>query len=452
MNDTPTDHTKSPLRGRFLAGVFFVMVVALVSIHWSNVLTRPVPNLRIDLQPTYLAGRLWSEGQYGAVYHPTVFINEQTADPAWVALSRKIDPRWKVQETSFVYSPWYLMLVAPLARVTTVETFTEFWFVLNVLSAVLIGWEAMAWAGLQAAWQRAIGGLLAGLMAPMIYGVWLGQNVAPCLALVMLGVRLAHGGKSLQVTAGLLFTLAALFKPWAVLLIPLLGLTKRWIPFVSAVSASLLLMVAAHLPLLPQATRDDYQGMNQTLVNLTNVAFNNVSVRAFLDRLGDPMWGEGIRTWTSRSVEPETRLAAFMVAAFVAASAAWLFWRNRNDLRRVIAAGLPLVLVPLGICWAHYLILLIPAMWVMMFGAGKIIPRVISWGIFGLMMTMPFYDVPVKNRLLEGAPDAEVIALHPNLWALWYLLPLILGIALAFMLLLVSRDAESPCSERSSSP
>ncbi|MCW1926473.1 DUF2029 domain-containing protein [Luteolibacter arcticus] len=452
MNDTPTDKATPRPRGRVLAAVFFVMAAALVTAYWLLALAKPASSLRIDLQPTYLAGRLWSEGHYEAIYHPSVFVNEKTADPAWVEMARKTEQRSKLREGSFVYSPWYLMLVAPLTKVMSVERFTEFWFALNILSAVWIGWEAMAWAGRPAAWLRAIGAVLAGLTLPMIYGASLGQNVGPCLALVMLGVRFAHGGKGMQVSSGLLFTLAALFKPWAILLTPLLGLSRRWTPFVTAVSASLLLMAGSHSPLLPQATRDDYKGMNESLVNMTNVAFNNVSVRSFLERMADPKWGGGIRTWTSRTVDPQIRWEALLIAAAVAALAAWPLWKNRGDLRRVVAGGLPLVLVPLGICWTHYLVLLIPAMWMLMFGSKSIIPRVVGWGIFGVFITMPFYDPPVAFHLFERAPMADTIALQPQLWAWWYLLPLVLGIGLAFTLLLAGRGSKRPCNERSSSP
>jgi hypothetical protein len=450
MNDTPTGNARSRLRDRILACVLFVVAAVLVAVVWGQVLW--VSSLRVDLQPTYLAGRLWSEGHYDAIYHPSVFLTEQTADPAWLELAHKIAPLAKLQETSFVYSPWYLMLVAPLTRVMSIEQFVAFWFWLNVVSAVWIGWEAMGWAGRTASWQRAAGGLLAGVMSPMIYGAWLGQNVGPCLALVMLGVRFAHGGKALQVPSGLLFTLAALFKPWAILLVPLLGLTRRWIPFVAAATASLVLMAGAHSPLVPQATRDDYKGLNDALVNMTNVAFNNHSVRSLLERLTDARWGEGIRTWTSRMVEPQIRLEALGIAAAIAALAAWPFWKNRNDLRRVVAAGLPLVLIPLGICWTHYLILLVPAMWMLMFGSTKLVPRIIAWLGCVLFLTMPYSDAPVISRVFERAPKADVIAIHPHLWALWYLLPLVLGIALSFMLLAAGRGVKPPCSERSSSP
>ena len=430
--------------------MLFVLALGLVAVSWNQILW--ASSLRVDLQPTYLAGHLWSEGHYDAIYHPSVFLTEETADPAWVAEVHKIDALSKVQVTSYVYSPWYLMLVAPLTRMMSIDQFTNFWFALNALSAVWIGWEAMAWAGRQAAWQRAAGALLAGLTLPVIYGVSLGQNVAPCLALVMMGVRFAHGGKALQVSSGLLFTLAALFKPWAILLIPLLGLTGRWIPFVSGVTASLLLMAAAHSPLLPQATRDDYKGMNDALVNMTNVAFNNHSVRSFIERITDAQWGEGIRSWTSRTVDPRIRLEALLVAAVVAALAAWPFWKNRDELRKVVAAGLPLVLIPLGICWTHYLVLLIPAMWMMMFGSNKLAPRIIAWLGFALFLTLPFYDVPVLKHVFKGAPTPDGIALQPKLWACWYLLPLGLGVALAFMLLAAGRGVRPPCNERSSSP
>ena len=434
-------------RARLVGAGVFISAVLLVLGIWSVSITQPFNRCRIDLQPTFLAGRLWAAGESGSIYQPGVFVMKDHADPAWVAASLR-HVGGPPCETTFVYSPWYIVLTAPLTNTLSLDEFVTLWLVLNAVCTAWIGWESVAWAGGEERWKRFVGAVLAGSLITAMYGAFLGQNVAICLALVMAGVRLATGGMRGQVRGGVAFLLAALCKPWAILLIPVLGLSRRWVALAVAGIGTLMLMLGAQSPIFPAEMREDYVAMNCNLVKMTNVAINNVALRAFLHRLADPGWSKRIISWSPETAEPGLRLAEMVMIGLVALCAAWPVWRKRRDLRRIMAAALPLVLVPLGICWTHYLLLLVPGLWMLIFRRNRIIPGVLAWGIVALLALLPFHLVPLNFQLAVVSPRTEEAAEHPLVWACWYGLPLLMALGTA-ILVLRSGDAGRPDHEDS---
>jgi Glycosyltransferase family 87 len=434
-------------RARLVGAGVFISAVLLVLGIWSVSITQPFNRCRIDLQPTFLAGRLWAAGESGSIYQPGVFVMKDHADPAWVAASLR-HVGGPPCETTFVYSPWYIVLTAPLTNTLSLDEFVTLWLVLNAVCTAWIGWESVAWAGGEERWKRFVGAVLAGSLITAMYGAFLGQNVAICLALVMAGVRLATGGMRGQVGGGVAFLLAALCKPWAILLIPVLGLSRRWVALAVAGIGTLMLMLGAQSPIFPAEMREDYVAMNCNLVSTTNVAFNNVAARAFLHRVTEPGWGVRIASWSPQTAEPGLRPVELGIVAGVALLAAWPVWRKRGDLRLITAAALPLVLVPLGICWTHYLLLLVPGLWMLIFRRNGIIPGVLAAGILMLLALLPFHPVPLRFQPAIISPRPAEVAEHPLVWSCWYLLPLLMGLGIS-ILLLGRPDAAPPDSGRS---
>ena len=398
-----------------------------------------------------IAETLRAGGPAEAVYQPTVFVTADTADPAWLEASREATGREGIRETSFVGNPWYLVMLSPVVAVVGATTFATLWFGLNALSVAWIGWESAAWAGVSNPWKRMLGGIAAGLLPVAAYGAVLGQNVAPTLGLVMLGVRLAAGGRGAQAAGGLLFALAVLFKPWALLMIAIPGLSRRWIALAVAVALTALWFLTVRPPFFDEALCEDYRAMGRTLVDSTNTAFNNVSIRALLHRLADPDWGSASKLWLPQTADPALARGAQLIAAGIALAFAWPFLKRHRELRLVATAALPLVLLPLGITWTHYLLVFIPALWRWVIQADDLIGRVTGWALILFMLLFPIHSMPLGGPKLFTTPSFAEIEGAPVGWALWFSVPLVLALVLSARTLMV-RAPGRPDSARSTKP
>jgi hypothetical protein len=413
----------------------YLLALLIQLVVWSSSLSWEISSSNIDLGPTYLAGRLWQERHDDSIYQPSVFVTEASAAPVWLARWLEVSDNIPLRETSFVGHPCYLAAISPITSVTTLKQFTTLAFIVNAICITSIGWQSVAWAGIQSQSKRFLGALLAGILPFSIYGAALGQTIAIILALLMLATSMSLGNKTGQFIGGLLIAAAITIKPWALLFLPLPALSGRWVTFATAALTTLLMFIAAHSPLFSPELRSDHAAMNATLLESHNLAFNNVSLRAFFERVADPEWGSSIASWTPRKPPTQAVVFAIITALVVALAAALPAWRRRSDPRLLLSIALPLSLIPLGIVWTHYLILLIPGLWRIAFTAKTIISQALSWGAVAFLAFFPIHRTPIKTHFLIDTPSPSQITESPHAWALWFLLPLLMALACACALL-----------------
>lgn len=316
---------------------------------------RPQPH--VDLYPSYVAARLADEGAWDRIYHPSAWLHDG-ADPAWDASARAygVDPE---QGTSFVYHPWYLSALRPIAVRLDYPSFRRLSLWINGASLVLVGLGMavlLRWRGFAG---QLLATLVVGLASPTLSGIDLGQNVLPALAF-SLGAALAWRDGAPLWLGGTAAALAWACKPWCALLAPLCFLLRGARAGLLTSAALAALMIVLPELAMPRVLMRDYAALNHALTRTSVPGWNNVSVLSILERASDPGWSLHLLEWIPRQPSATLRYAALGASALLFALALWIRRRQHADRTWTAAAWLALMLTPLGICWTHYFIFALP--------------------------------------------------------------------------------------------
>jgi hypothetical protein len=398
---------------------------------WVLVFTQPLDRMWPDLYPTWVAGRLFAAGRYDAIYHPSLWIFG-SEHPAWAALMEENGiPRQ--DGTSFTYSPIYLLLVAPFATALSIRQASWAMFLVNALSVGIIGLGCARLAGIRSLWIRLAIPVVASFSFPVLGAVWLGQNTLPCLALALLGERgLSAPSRGRQVAGLVCWWLAAAVKPWFVLAFLLLLAMRRWRQALVFLGGWAAIFVGLPFLLIPGPMREGYARVSENLLRVTVVPWNDVAIRAHLLRMSWPEWPALAMDWTpvvvpgwSFAVE-----AAFLaIVAFVLL--AWL--RRRPAPELVFAVGLFAMLLPLGICWTHYLAFGLPMLVVAAFRAE--LPKGVriagALGCIYVLLGFPHRLPTLLHGWREVGAYAAQAAAAPLLTAWQVELPMLVFLAVA---------------------
>ena len=406
------------LAGAMVAGIW---AWSFGDLSWRN----------LDLYPTYIASQLYWDGQYEAIYHAQLWIPGEMGHPAWQQWMENLGiPR--ANGTTFVYSPTWLVLIAPLGGLLSLRAFTLFFFLANALGTAWIGYASFALAGEPRRVMRMLGAGIAGCSLPALAAASLGQNTALVLSATLLGYGcFLSKERGMSWLGGACWVLAATMKPWCVLLLLLLPLLRGWRVAIGALAGygvTNLLLPALFLPGLHQG----YRGVAARLVEITVPAYNNVSLRAHLLRLRWPDWMDAVQVWQPLRMKPSALAVELsLVAAFVAALA-WGVWRLRPGRTRIFVIGCAAVLLPIGVTWTHYLLFAFPLYSYLAFQPSTrwlgrlLLASLVFW------VPHPLGVWPWQSVSLPGA------AASSTLWAWRYFSPvvlLLLGVVAAFLLL-----------------
>lgn len=399
----------------------------LVCLGWYLLLQVNPKFLHIDLYPTYVAGSLWFQGQLDAIYHAEIWITDVTAHPAWTRELQSLNTR--NVGTSFVYHPVYLWLMLPLVSALSLHEFALLFFVLNAISAIVVGSEAMRLAGVRALSIRGVGGLLTAFTFPAIYGAALGQNVMPAAALILMGFRALESGHRLGGVGLLLAAIA--FKPWCVLVLPALLLLGWWrASAVGAVAYGLIYVLVPYV--IAPTLFEGYRTVVARIVDTSLVSYNNVSLRGFLHRLSWADWGTHVRVWMPQEMPAETRLVeAALLGGIALAFLGVALWK-RPDRRTLFVASFALLLLPLGVSWTHYFVMVVPiTVCIVVDTTRRRETRLLALAQLGLLF---YHYIPLPYHSASWSPDRVVAG--PMLWAVYYFAPTAFCLAVVFAALL----------------
>jgi hypothetical protein len=126
----------------------------------------------------------------------------------------------------------------------------------------------------------------------------------------------------------------------------------------SAALAALMLVLPELV--LPDVLMRDYRAMNLALTNVSISGWSNLSLLSIIERANNPQWALQLQDWIPRAPLPAHRFAALAMAALVFGLGAVAWWRKRPTPEWTSAAWLAFMLIPLGICWNHYLVFAFP--------------------------------------------------------------------------------------------
>ncbi len=406
MKDSPGHDEPAPGRPRWIVTAFCAL--CLLAIWYGFFLS----NARYyDLVPTYFAAELWLDGQAQAVYQPEIWPALDQGDPAWRSTITKHGyPGFK---NSYVYHPFYLALWLPIAGLLPLHLFNALFVLLNAAALAFIVADVLERIGRRIDGLQIPATLLLGCTYPVTYSVQLGQNVLICLAAVLIAFRALEKDRRSAAYPLLLLTAAA--KPWFILLLGVLPFMGRWR---DALWLGVLYgagFVALPLLTLPRPMVGDWTVVLDRLPDVSILAYNNVSLRAFIHRALDPNWTDHLLSWQPLAVPARghtVELIAIGVLALVCLAA--LLRRRTQGL--LWLACPPLILIPLGVVWDHYIVMAIPALLVGLFGVHDSrlralfmiaaasfalpAPRIVSWlasrefhALIPLVLALPFASV-----------------------------------------------------------
>jgi hypothetical protein len=366
----------------------------------------------MDLMPTYLAAEFAAQKNWSHVYHPEAFIPGDR-DPAWSRRLREL--RIKNHGTSFTSHPYYLTLARPAVALLDAKQFRQ--------AATLANFLLVLWIALQTSWLVGLCGLrgqllatlLVGLATPVTLALYLGQNTLAALAFSLAAARAWSGGAPVWV-GSLLAAGAVLCKPWCLLLLGLCALLRGLKP--AALSAAAYALVLGVLPhaLYPQRIMRDYLALTAELGRLSLVAPNNHAILATLDRFAWSDWVPELLAGGVRHPALGLRLAAMAIALAIGALALVPLVRARRQQSWVIACGLALMVVPLGVSWNHYFAFALPLALLMALGSHRAVAtRLLGFLLLALLVALDDLINPFIALTRRGGLSSELLALLSGL-------------------------------------
>lgn len=414
------------------------IAVPLVLLGWTLGSARSPAMFPLDLIPTYIGAKLWLAGSADAVYHAGAWLPPDGGHAAWLEMldELKLPPT----DTAFVYSPVYLALVLPFVTIAKPLHFFWVYAILTAICSLFIGWESTRLAGIRRPLLRVLVTLATAFSFPCAYAAMLGQNTVIMAALVLLGFRFFQQGQPWR--GGSALVLACAFKPWAVALLFVLALGRKWRAFAAAMGAYLAVFVALPHLLFPAALIDGYERVMGNAVRTSVLAFNNMSLRALIERLRMGDWTEQAFDWANHGT---IDVAGLVLEALVVVPLLIAFvrvvQRARPDFERLYIGYMAFVLLFLGVCWSHYLCFAIPLVCVAIWKpASSQVTRVLA-ALLGVWMLW---------MMAAAAPPGGLMRPQP-LWALAFSAPLLLAGLLAFRAMSTSPRAVHAAGSSSSS-
>lgn len=383
---------------------------------------RPLPF--IDLYPTYVAAHFANEGRWDRIYHRSPMIHGNV-DPEWDQRARQLIGG-TTYGTSFVYHPWYLSAARPIAARVDYPTFQRGSLVLNKVCIVLIGLDVallLRWRTLP---LQLLSTLLIGVASTTGAGMELGQNVLLALAF-SLAAALAWQSRAGLLLGGAFAALAWMCKPWCAILVVLcFALRGLRAGVLTSVALAALMLLLPELVLSDVLMRD-YRAMNLALTNVSISGWSNLSVLSIVERASNPHWAQQLQNWFPRPPLPAHRFTALAAAAAVFALGALAWWRKRPAPEWTSAAWLAFMLIPLGICWNHYLVFAFPlACLAALSERAPVALRAGGLALLGIVLAAQIaIDVPHAQAF------STIIAEAPGLWLRAVPMALIAGVSLS---------------------
>jgi hypothetical protein len=461
----PASGSSSRWLARWLLPPFVVLIICTT---WYFEDPRDTGHRVLDLTPSYIAGTLFIQGSYDAIYPRSEAIWPHASGgwhPAWQAEVERLG--LELHDSFFAYNPLYIVLfMVPIAYLLSIQVFGVLVLVLNGYCAYYIGSETARLCSVENRYLRAVTGLLAALSFPATYAANFGQNTIIICAMLLLIIKLlaseqspsaSHqtqadsppvrpgpGWRRLTLGAGLL-CLIFIMKPWTFIALGYFLLTRRWL--VLAWGSGAFVVVTQVLPrmVIPQELMNHYSSFASYLPFASCVACNNISLRGLIHRLSWPGWTQDLQTWRAMRVPSEVlALEMTLLAAMAALFVVILLWRKPRHEVVIVSTLAMLILVP-GICWSYYLVFVIPVT------AAACLLKSLSW----------------YTRLLAALHACWLLAMHPHpvffesvfrlsllhysrisyaLLPYWLFLPMLAWLVLVFTLLL---DPGAQAQERS---
>jgi hypothetical protein len=352
---------------------------------------RPLPH--VDLYPSYVAAHLANDQRWDHIYHRSIWLygNE---DPEWDRRAQTL-LNGPLHGTSFVYHPWYLSALRPIASRVGYETFQRgsVWFnkacivFAALATALLLRWHTLP--------RQLFLTLVLGVASSTIYGIELGQNVLPALAFSLAAI-VTWRSRAPLLLAGAFAALAWTCKPWcaAIVLLCFLFRGVRAGVLTTAILGGIMVLLPGMV--MPDVLMRDYQAMNLALTKVSVSGWNNLSVLSIFERFAYSDWSQHLHEWLPRRADPTLRAGALGVSVAVFLLAALIWWRRRPAPDWTGAAWLAFMLMPLGICWTHYFIFAFPLAFITALSERS--PpalRVLGLGLLALLLAIQVtYDVP----------------------------------------------------------
>jgi hypothetical protein len=428
----------SPNIDRLLERFGSLLLLPLVVGAWTVMHHRAPVVYPVDALPTYLAAKLYSAGHLDAVYHPTVWPTPEEMHPAWQEQAKQLGIA--VPSTSFIYGPLYLLLAWPIASLLSLKAFLWSLTLANAACATFIGRSSARLAGIEQVGQQLGIAFLVALSFPCAYAALLGQNVLLAAALVLAAfMQLSRGGNQRWWAVALL-VLACVLKPWCVSFFGVLLLLRQLGLFVAASGAYLLLVQALPRWLLPEALVSGYDQVVARVMQSSVLAYNNVSVRALIERWTTPEWPQLTATWAAtRQTSTGVLIAEACSVLAVGLIFAWLCWSRRPRAELAGATAMAVALFALSVCWSHYLVFALPLVVIVAFGKYPIGLRLLAAGAGLWLLKLMVVYAPVPTDLRPRWS-----------WALTLTMPLLLTTALALLTLWRAPSRSTPRSAHSS--
>lgn len=339
------------LRITICAGILFLT-------QWSAL---PVAHQDLDLVPTIIAAKMAELGQWEDIYPPPTPDGKEASAKIWKARVAQ-NGFGALDVGRFTYHPYYLSAAQPIVSRFSNDAIRKGVVAVNRIATVLVAFEI----SLMLTASGLAGQLLITLMlascSTIISAIQFGQNTIVALALAMAALRLwSYGrGTTSLVVATLLAGIAWACKPWCVLLLPFCLAFRPARASVPAIAVACVVMVALPYAIYPEVLMTHYTAFGAELARTTVPGILNLSILISLERLTDPsLLG---RLFDFGQIEPTMTLRSLSVAIAVLCVLLSLIAiiKRRPPAVWVIATGLGLMLLPLGVAWTHYFSFAIP--------------------------------------------------------------------------------------------
>lgn len=302
----------------------------------------------IDLAPSYVAAHLMWSGESGAIYDNSAYGNSRSE--TWIDKEKNL-MGGQGAETTFLYLPFYLVIVSPLLLL---GSFQAFKIAIMILKIPALAWAfasmASRWPGTIRAGMVAVG--IMSLSDAVYDGFRLGQNVE--FLLFLLPFYFFSTLRSKTCISAALLCLAVLLKPWAVVLLGYPLASLKW-KEASIQGSALGIMLLLQWLMFPEAM-SEFAGLIASQGKLSILAYNNMSLDALIHKLSFPDWMKHFG-WHPAPEHPGF-LSALVRYLLVGGIAAYAVFTRIGRHRRLAVLMIPPVFM--SIYWNHYLILYFP--------------------------------------------------------------------------------------------
>lgn len=411
-----------------------VILIGLAAwLYWESLNSFLFDWWSIDGYPTYVAVRLWLAGKSEAIYQLGLWVSEG-GHPEWRRML--VEHGIPNAGTSFVYHPTYLLMMLPAVSALTFDEFVYFQLVLNILAMGVVVMESLRLAGPANEDKRKLATFFAVLSFPAIYAAYLGQNILPVLALILLSWRFLQHRQ--YVLASGLAALSIAMKVWVAPVVVLAMFMHGVSACVVGVPVLFLTLVVLPLLVVPELM-PPYLEVVAKLTAITVFPYNNISVRAGLARLSDSDWIAYVFRWVPITVSSGVRYAetAFLSLTILAAGMVW--YLRRSAPNAIFVAALSLLLIMPSVCWTHYLVFAIPAaIWLALRTKGW--PPCVGFMVLAIT-AVPWHPIP--GSILPRTYFTDFVERSPESLAWVLVLPVLMVVLIGFSILLSRRNAST---------